>query len=295
MAASRRETTPVPADSCVSRRKVRARLAQEVGRSVCKFQSNIPSALFYIICCGWSCRVNLFAPRVHCSPASTPARRLAPAAVMSPSTTLSILVPSFIHSSPGKNNSHSPASSTMTLGRKSFSDRSSTRKNSLSLASGGYLRPPTLPIQVVQDPSPPPDFLLGDDPFANLTPVEPVFSSQTMPSPSRSSYSYATMSPPRPNRSTSSPLLSRKASASSLSPPSIPTIQEPLPKSRRVKPAYTRPAFRPRPSLPSLRDLEQSVPLPPPRVCSFFIYREHKIDEVVSTASTRYPRRSPSP
>jgi hypothetical protein len=214
--------------------------------------------------------------------------------MMSPSTTLSILVPSFIHSSPGKHNSHSPASSTMTLGRKSFSDRSSSRKNSLSLASGGFLRPPTLGIEVVQDPSPPPDFLLGDDPFANLTPVEPVFPGQATPSPNRCSYAYTSMSPPRPNRSTSSPVLSRKASTSSLSPPSIPTIQEPVPKSRRVQPAYTRPAFRPRPSLPSLRDLEQSVPLPAPRVClhSFHVH-EHSSDDVMCICSANKAPSAP--
>ncbi|KAF8182353.1 hypothetical protein BJ912DRAFT_597830 [Pholiota molesta] len=81
--------------------------------------------------------------------------------------------------------------------------------------------------------SPPPDFLLDDDPFANLTsaPSERTTPAETIPTPSI------------PH----SPLNSKVSVPVITSPPSIP--------STRTRPAHQRPAFKSRPSLPSLDTL----------------------------------------
>jgi hypothetical protein len=116
--------------------------------------------------------------------------------------------------------------------------------------------------------SPPPDFLLDEDPFANYTgarPLQPHYGSSTSPPRSR---------PPSLSRRTSvkqprSPLATEPSSPV-LSPSSSPPVQctrlassptrtpSSLPVSgRQLRPAYTRPAFA-RPSLPSLHTLSQT-------------------------------------
>lgn len=118
--------------------------------------------------------------------------------------------------------------------------------------------------------SPPPDYLLDDDPFANYTgarPLQPHYGSSTSPPRSR---------PPSLSRRTSvkqprSPLATEPSSpviSPSSSPPPVqcrPLASSPtrtpssLPVSgRQLRPAYTRPAFAARPSLPSLHTLSQT-------------------------------------
>jgi len=101
-------------------------------------------------------------------------------------------------------------------------------------------------------PSPPPAFLLDDDPFANLS--TPPLS----PPPS--------FRPPYTPTSTLTPLRSRLSSnISSSSLPSSPLVSHSF--SVRVRPASQKPAFPPRPSLPSLNTLAQiDVHLTPKKV-----------------------------
>lgn len=143
------------------------------------------------------------------------------------------------------------------------------------------------------DDTPPAD-LLDDDPFANLSyhssPIESSFVSFP-------EYAPSTSITPRPLAALpASPLASSPDSSSSFprqrlrsmsSTPSF-TPSPPFMASasvvhaatvrRHVQPAYTRPAFNSRPSLPSLRTLSQSdLPMPPVRVRSSHSTSSHRV------------------
>ncbi|KAI0004550.1 hypothetical protein BJV74DRAFT_382521 [Russula compacta] len=182
----------------------------------------------------------------------------------------SILIPPFLSS---------PLSST------SESSRSSTRVRSPSTSSHP---PPHGPPSSVHPPeaaslessriSPPPDFLLDDDPFANYSGARPLpsyhgnstsaHSRRTSIRQPRSPLATEPCPSPSPFHSSSSPVpipCSRSASSPSrISPPTPPV------SGRQLRPAYTRPAFAPRPSLPSLHTLAQSDFVYPIKVRNIF-------------------------
>ncbi|KAI9443185.1 hypothetical protein H4582DRAFT_1922996 [Lactarius indigo] len=156
------------------------------------------------------------------------------------------------------------------LSDTSESPRSSTRARSSS-SSHGSDHIPTLSPQyeaaslASSRHSPPPDFLLDDDPFANHSgarPLQPHYGSPTSPLHSRqTSLSRRTSAKqPRSPLATepSSPVMSPSSSPppvqcrSASSPTGLPV------SGRQLRPAYTRPAFAPRPSLPSLHTLSQT-------------------------------------
>ncbi|ETW81620.1 hypothetical protein HETIRDRAFT_475052 [Heterobasidion irregulare TC 32-1] len=127
--------------------------------------------------------------------------------------------------------------------------------------------------------SPPPDYLLDEDPFANLSPAP--INSTPLPS---ASFDVPTLSRPSldlvttglsPLAKSRSPLAvtpnSEEPRRRLYSSPSSPSLRETLPfistktshfpvhaTARHRRPAHTRPAFVTRPSLPSLRTLSQS-------------------------------------
>ncbi|KAI0044392.1 hypothetical protein FA95DRAFT_1562262 [Auriscalpium vulgare] len=111
-------------------------------------------------------------------------------------------------------------------------------------------------MPVLPDNDSPPDFLLDDDPFANYSatrslpptplPSNPVDDSARSQSKTRSPL--VTDSHVRPHTSPSTPLPPSSVASSGAHPTSA----------RQVRPAYTRPAFASRPSLPSLRALQHT-------------------------------------
>ncbi|KAF8262273.1 hypothetical protein EI94DRAFT_1744007 [Lactarius quietus] len=149
--------------------------------------------------------------------------------------------------------------------------RSSTRTRSPSGSEPAPAPSPQLSETALASSrsSPPPDFLLDEDPFANYTgarPLQPHYGSSTSPPRSRpASLSRRTsVKQPRSPLATepSSPVLSpsssppipctRLASSPTRTPSSLPV------SGRQLRPAYTRPAFAARPSLPSLHTLSQT-------------------------------------
>lgn len=108
--------------------------------------------------------------------------------------------------------------------------------------------------------SPPPDFLLDDDPFANLSEAPSASALRSHPHP----LSITPTTTPKLSESTNSP----RSPLSSPSPSSvsIPPISMPdsgISRALSTRPAHHRPAFAPRPSLPSLHILAQmNVVLP---------------------------------
>ena len=151
----------------------------------------------------------------------------------------------------------------------------------------------------------PPSDLLDDDPFANLTPGPSLITdsshnrarSQSLALPRLSTSSGPSSEPPAvptprsPLSQNALPVIPSLASvlaenASSFqadvippAPPSTPPVPEThsrsfrgpwIPGQGQLRPAYTRPAFKPRPSLPSLRSLTEGQVVVP-RVRSFLI------------------------
>ena len=115
--------------------------------------------------------------------------------------------------------------------------------------------------------SPPPDFLLDDDPFANHTSARPLplyRKNSTSPTHSRRtsvkqprSPLATDLSPATPLTHPSSPPVPIQCSRSTSSAPQMSPPLQPV-GGRQLRPAYTRPAFAQRPSLPSLHTLAQS-------------------------------------
>jgi hypothetical protein len=115
--------------------------------------------------------------------------------------------------------------------------------------------------------SPPPDFLLDDDPFANHTGARPLPLHRSTPTSPTHSRQTSVKQPRSPLGTEPRALASLPESPStpvpipcsrSASSPCRPSPPSPLLSGRQVRPAYTRPAFAPRPSLPSLHSLAQS-------------------------------------
>lgn len=163
----------------------------------------------------------------------------------------SILVPSFLQQIPATSPLTSPTSSTFASRMRSQSSASSSVNHSVSNKDTGSRLSTT--ITTSRD-SPPPDFLLDDDPFACLAPVEPVAQRTIQPQPP----SGLASSPPNPR----SPLMSPKkavatcppaASSGSAAHPGLPRAFS----AARIqpRPASQKPAFASRPSLPSLHTL----------------------------------------
>ena len=167
--------------------------------------------------------------------------------------------------------------------------RSSTRARSSSSSHSSEPIPTSprideTPSLVPLRNSPPPDFLLDDDPFANYTgarPLQPHYGSSTSPPRSRpTSLSRKTsVQKPRSPLATepSSPVMSPTSSpppVQSSRSASSPTRTSPcLPVSgRQLRPAYTRPAFAARPSLPSLHTLSQTDFIYPIKVCYILFF-----------------------
>ncbi len=166
----------------------------------------------------------------------------------------------------------------------SESPRSSTRARSSSSSQGSaHIR--TLSPQLNEAASlassrnsPPPDFLLDDDPFANYTGARPLqlhYGSPTSPHSRQTSLSRRTSTKqPRSPLATepSSPVMSPSSSpppaqcSRSASSPTRTSSGLPV-SGRQLRPAYTRPAFAARPSLPSLHTLSQTDFIYPIKVC----------------------------
>ncbi|KAJ7600885.1 hypothetical protein C8J56DRAFT_20576 [Mycena floridula] len=128
-------------------------------------------------------------------------------------------------------------------------------------------------------PSPPPDFLLDEDPFANLaagpgatepSPVSPVSPSSAVPIPS------AVPAPVSPR----SPL-----AAEFDHPPTAPVRTV----TTQARSATQKPAFQPRPSLPSLRVLAETNFVVPHRI------RRGRVGAGLPAEPWDFPPPSPSP
>jgi hypothetical protein len=180
----------------------------------------------------------------------------------------SILIPPFL--SYPLSNASSEYSRSSTHGRSS----STSSRTSLPIPPSST-QPSGVSLELSRGSSPP-DFLLDDDPFANHTGARPLplyRGGATSPTHSRRTSVKQPRSPlatgPSPaatlSSSSSSPIpiqCSRSASSPSrISPPSPPI------GGRQLRPAYTRPAFALRPSLPSLHTLAQSDFVYPIKVC----------------------------
>ncbi|KAL0961014.1 hypothetical protein HGRIS_006006 [Hohenbuehelia grisea] len=154
----------------------------------------------------------------------------------------SILVPSFLHSPPPSTlpspTAPSSRARSLSYGSPLLSSHSIASSSRQSRASSST--------------SPPPD-LLDDDPFANLN-VRQVSSTQSESSPPRPAAS-APATPRSPLSPSRTDLVSRLSAHTTIqsSPPSM----EVFPRPQLVRPAHKKPAFAPRPSLPSLHTLAQ--------------------------------------
>ncbi|KAG2009776.1 hypothetical protein CC2G_012667 [Coprinopsis cinerea AmutBmut pab1-1] len=146
-----------------------------------------------------------------------------------------------------------PTSSPSSSGEQTPRSRSGSTAASASSAMTSPLASEFPPIPPSPSrASPPPDFLLDDDPFANLT--SPTKVSRVTP------HSPSTLSPPEVTPLSPTP----RSPLTADSPKKTLVITEAnIPRSRpraisgarQPQPAYTRPAFTPRPSLPSLSTL----------------------------------------
>ena len=172
----------------------------------------------------------------------------------------SILVPSFLQQIPATSPLTSPTSSTFVSRMRSQSSvSSSVNRNASNEDTASRLS--------TSRDSPPPDFLLDDDPFACLAPVEPFAQRTIQPRPP----SCLASSPPNPR----SPLMSPQkvvatippaASSGSAAHPGLPRAFS----AARIqpRPASQKPAFASRPSLPSLHTLSTMNVVLTKKVCS---------------------------
>jgi hypothetical protein len=202
-----------------------------------------------------------------------------------------ILIPPFL-SYPPSNASEPPRPSTSTHARSpSTSSRSSPCIPTSSVQALGVIS--LEPSRT----SPPPDFLHDDDPFANHTGASPIplhRSTPTSPTHSRRTSVKQPRSPLAAEKCLfASPSNSSSSSVSiplRMSPPSSPS---PI-SGRQLRPAYTRPAFAPRPSLPSLHSLAQSDFVYPIKVCNVSNSTLLVIDTRLRHEKARSERVSPS-
>jgi len=188
--------------------------------------------------------------------------------------------------------------------------RSSTRARSPSTSSHSSCIP-TSSVQTLEATSldssrssPPLDFLLDDDPFANHTGARTLplpRSNPTSPTPSRRTSVKQPRSPlaaekclvasPSHSFSPSVPIQSTRAP---LSPPRMSPPSSPITGGRQLRPAYTRPAFAPRPSLPTLHSLSQSDFVYPIKVCNVSISTVSAFDVPPRHEKARLGRAFPS-
>ena len=179
-----------------------------------------------------------------------------------------ILIPPFL-SYPPSNASEPPRSSTSTHARSPSASAHSSP--SIPTSSVQALEATSLELSRT---SPPPDFLLDDDPFANHTGASPMplhRSTPTSPTHSRRT----SVKQPRSPLAAEKCLFASPSNSFSSSVPIPPRMSPPSSPSpisgRQLRPAYTRPAFAPRPSLPSLHSLAQSDFVYPIKVCNISI------------------------
>ncbi|KAG6853927.1 hypothetical protein C0991_012418 [Blastosporella zonata] len=158
----------------------------------------------------------------------------------------SLFIPSFLTAPP------SPTTGIFNVGRS----RSASQSTDHSVSN--TVDPFNVPVDSPRDPLPP-DFLLDDDPFANLSAAPAIIYPTPSPTPTPTPITPSTPveSPPPTPRSPLTPNPDFKPSFLSSPPPvnplSMPGVSRTL--SGRVRPAYSKPAFAPRPSLPSLDTL----------------------------------------
>jgi len=179
--------------------------------------------------------------------------------------------------------------------------RSSAHASSPSTSSHSSPSIPTSSVQALgatslesSRTSPPPDFLHEEDPFANhtgayplplhrSTPTSPTHSRRTSVKQPRSPLAAEKChfaSPPHSfPSSVPIPCTRSPSSPPRMSPPSSP----PPISGRQLRPAYTRPAFAPRPSLPSLHSLAQSDFVYPIKVCNVPILPSWRVTRVFGT------------
>lgn len=172
----------------------------------------------------------------------------------------SILIPSFLQSPPALTNPLTAPPHILTRTRSQSAPKHPNASSSTTtLVSSKTKSPPRS-----ASPSP---FLIDDDPFANIS-SPPSATAPAFISPERPSVA---PNPPSKSRSPLSPTFSAPTSPTrSTTPiPPLPILPIPVtserpslsrPKSSgngQVRPAYTKPAFTPRPSLPSLHTLAQ--------------------------------------
>jgi hypothetical protein len=160
----------------------------------------------------------------------------------------SILVPSFLQQIPATSPLTSPTSSTFISRMRSQSSVSSSVNHNISNEDTGWRLSTT---STTSRDSPPPDFLLDDDPFACLAPVEPVAQRTIQPQPP----SGLASSPPNPRSPPKKVAVTIPPTASSgiSAHPGLPCAFS----AARIqpRPASQKPAFASRPSLPSLHTL----------------------------------------
>ncbi|TFK33010.1 hypothetical protein BDQ12DRAFT_691702 [Crucibulum laeve] len=180
----------------------------------------------------------------------------------------SIFVPAFLQAPPSPTSpsfgSVSPTSPSIPYAPRMRSYSSAEPSSSYE----GSLRIRSQPSSSVASPrdSPPPDFLLDDDPFADLTSAPIDSSRSATPTPPKpivdAPIAQPTSLPPKPRSplTPSSPEVAKLAQVASPPRSSGVLPRDPLPRamsSGRVQPraAHQKPAFKPRPSLPSLDTL----------------------------------------
>ncbi|TBU62210.1 hypothetical protein BD310DRAFT_84766 [Dichomitus squalens] len=215
-----------------------------------------------------------------------------------------ILVPSFLPQAAASTSALSPLPPSATRARSNSSVTTTTSADFTAIENSadwisfysGASSPLTSVGPVTPSRNSPPPDLLDEDPFANLSPSPSVRASHAS-SPVRSVFDVFGENAQRMPEPPPSPLaqsaLEQEVGARSLrnarsvssfrhapsTPPRSP-IEPTRPRAARrtkssgppqVRPAYTRPAFAPRPSLPSLNTLASTTTIPVPKVSQQFI------------------------